>query len=77
MADRFPSLDEFDNGALRTMYLLYICDPANNSIQARQKPPEETHPTTSTSPPISLRANAQLSARMLSNSLLLETTLRL
>jgi hypothetical protein len=76
MADRFPSLDEFDNGAPRTMHLLYSCDLTNSIIQARQKPLAEMHPTTSTSPPTFLHANAQPSARMLSNSLLPETTLR-
>jgi hypothetical protein len=76
MADRFPSLDEFDNGALRDMRWICLHELTDKIIQARQKPLEATHPTTSTSPPTFLHANAQPSARMLSNSLLLETTLR-
>jgi len=76
MADRFPSLDEFDNGALRTMRSTCIRDLANELLQARRKPLEETHSTTSTNPPTFLRASARLSARMLSNSLVPETTLQ-
>jgi hypothetical protein len=55
---------------------LLTSDLTNENIQVRQKPPEETHPTTLTSPPTSSHANARLSATMLSYSLPPETTLQ-